>query len=132
MFGGPFPVSIMIDLAFPPMPEQSVQVGDSWERVHARNQVDVGATPTAGNITSHYTLAGFERNDGVWLARLDVASNGDLTGGTDSIGKLEATGFILLGVDDGIVREVSLQESVTADAKRQTTNFRITSVVRGG
>jgi len=147
MFGGAFPVSIMVDFLFPPMPDQPVQVGDAWERVHVRRQVDGGATPTEGSITSRYTFAGFEKRAGAWLARLEVAGSGALVGAdahsetaTDGAGTLEATGFILLGVADGIVREVSLQESVTAPAtmggspgtRRQTTSFHITAVASGG
>jgi hypothetical protein len=143
MFGGAFPVSIMVDFLFPRMPDQPVQVGDGWERVHVRRQVDGGSVLTEGNITSRYKLAGYENHDGVRLARLEVASSGDIgevgAQGSGSTGRLESTGFILLGTLDGSVREASMEESVTISmatgsahgTRRQTTNYRITSIGRG-
>jgi hypothetical protein len=116
MMGGAFPVSALVDHAFLPLPDKAVATRGSWERQWTRRQVD-GNVPTESRVNSRFTLGRTEQREGVRVARVTVTSQGQLTlaggGAWPRAGQVEATGWILVGVEDGIVREVSLEETAT-------------------
>jgi hypothetical protein len=118
MLGGAFPASTLIDYAFPAMPDHAVKTGDSWQHTWTRRQVDA-TSGTLAQITTLYTLLAFEKLDGAVVARVQVSSKGELSADTsagapawEKPGSVQSNGYVLIGVDDGVVREVALEEAV--------------------
>ena len=130
--GGLVPVSVLFDALFPPIPAQPVRVRDSWERTWQRTALDAAAV-TQRPVTARYTLASVETRNGVRLARIGVTIAEPAAGDDAAI---DATGSILIGLDDGIVREAVLTETVAGNgdlggamrAFEQTTNYRLTAI----
>ena len=115
MLGGKFPATVLIDYAFPPVPDHPVKPGDVWEHSWTRRQLDA-TSHTEARVTSRYTLLGFEKLAGTRVARVRVKSSGALgaeAGGPawSKPGSIEANGYLLLGLSDGRVYELSLQET---------------------
>jgi hypothetical protein len=137
------PVHPLLDVVFPAMPSQPVQQGDSWEHEWMRTRTD-GMSVTERSVTTRYTLKEFEALDGETIARIElVSSGGPETNPADSTrpGTMEAQGTLLLDVASGVVRSVTVEETVTGAALfpggiapyRQTTRYRLARQAnRGG
>jgi hypothetical protein len=63
-------------------------------------------------VTSRYTLAALEMRDGETVARVIVSTRGDAVPGLAAAGAVEASGFVVIRVSDGVVLEVSSEETV--------------------
>jgi hypothetical protein len=135
-------VQPLLDVVFPAMPSQPVQEGDSWEHEWMRTRTD-GMSVTERPVTTRYTLKEFEALDGETVARIDlVSSGGPEANPADSTrpGTMEAQGTLLLDIGSGIVRSVTLEETVTGAAVfpggispyRQTTRYRLVRQANGG
>jgi hypothetical protein len=109
--GGAFPLSSLIDPVFPALASRPVRVGDSWEQWWVRRRIDGGAA-SERQVTSRYTLAALEMRDGETVARVIVSTRGDAVPGLAAAGAVEASGFVVIRVSDGVVLEVSSEETV--------------------
>lgn len=138
MMGAPMPVSHIVAHAFPAMPGRPVQAGDRWERTWTREAMD-GVTGTRGQVTGRFRLARIEKVGGRDIARIEVTWHGDSPaapagGQSKPPGPVDGRGTILIGVVDGVVRDVSFEETTTGSALfgpgavgyRQTVSVRVT------
>jgi len=98
MMGGAFPIAMLLDNVFLPMPGAAVSAGDSWERVWSRDMI-LGTGLTRQKITTRFTLERIERQNGRDLARLRFATSDN-----------RLSGVIRIGVGDGIVRDAEIVE----------------------
>jgi hypothetical protein len=132
----------LLDVVFPAMPSQPVEEGDSWTHEWIRTQTD-GVSVTERPVTTRYTLTGFEALDGETVARIDLMSSGGPEASpADSTrpGTMGARGTLLLDVASGIVRSVTLEETVTGAGVfpggiapyRQTTRYHLVRQANGG
>jgi len=126
-FGAPQPVSALIDYGFPPLDTRAVRSGDSWERTWQRRMID-GNRWTETAVTTRLTLDRIDRHGDVTLARITFRTNATGSGGPS------ANGSIVIGVEDGVVREVILEDVASGEWSfgeegvpfRQTTTLRLT------
>jgi hypothetical protein len=126
-FGTPQPVSALIDYVFPALDARAVRTGDSWERGWQRRMID-GNRWTETDVITRLKLDRLESHGGVTLARITFR--------TDAVGDRgpSASGSIVLGVEDGVVREVVLEDLSSGEwsfgedrvAFEQTTTLRLT------
>lgn len=107
-FGAPQPVSALIDYGFPPLDTRTVRSGDSWERTWHRRMID-GNRWTETGVTTRLTLERLEQHGDVTLARITFRTNATESGGPS------ANGSIVIGVEDGVVREVILEDIASGE-----------------
>lgn len=136
--GGAFPLSALIDPVFPALSNRSLRTGESWEHWWVRKQIDGGAA-TERSVTSRYTLAAFETRNGQPVVRVNVSTRGEAVPGLAAAGPLEANGFVLIRASDGVVLEVSSEETVSGAWSfmgedfpyKQTTRLHLTNTSGG-
>jgi hypothetical protein len=109
--GGALPLSALIDQVFPALSASPVRVGDSWEHWWVRVQVD-GAALTERRVASRLTLAALEMRGGKAVARVEVSTRADALPGEQG-GAVVANGVVLIRVEDGVVLELSSEETVS-------------------
>jgi hypothetical protein len=139
VMGGPPPISLVLDRMFPPLPDSAIAVGAAWERSWTERGLEAMSVATR-RVHGRFTLVRVEERDGARLARIEVrttrAADAHAAADSTDTGALESTGTILLGVEDGVVREVTIEERVTGSGMfpgglapfRQTTRYRLTRV----
>jgi hypothetical protein len=126
MMGGAFPVAMLLDNVFPPMPVSAVGTGDSWERVWPRTMI-LGVDLTTQKINTRFTLEKLERQDGHDIARIRITTADNSIAGT-----------LHIGVLDGIVRDAEITETGGGTLSlgggsypyTQTTNIRVDLAAR--
>lgn len=131
-FGGTMPVSVLIDQALPAMSADAVGPGGSWEAESQRRRID-GNTWTIESVVTRYTLEDVERVNGAAVARVAFTMR------RPSSRTLEASGSFVIGVDDGVVRTLELEERVPGTWSFggealpfvQTTTLRLDLVAHG-
>jgi hypothetical protein len=109
--GGALPLAALIEQVFPALSTSPVRVGESWEHWWVRQQVD-GAAVTGRRVASRFTLAALETQAGKAVARIEVSTRADALPG-DRGGAITANGFVRIRVEDGVVLEVSSEETVS-------------------
>jgi hypothetical protein len=139
MMGEPMPMPHFVTHAFPTLSAKGVQPGDRWEASFTRVAMDAN-TETRRPITMRYRLMDVEKQNGADVARIEVTWHGDAPAGTDTreAGAVDGKGFVRIGVVDGVVREVDIEETTSGTARfapgpfryRQTTRVRIASAGR--
>jgi hypothetical protein len=110
-FGGSLPLSALLDYLFQPLPDRAVSAGDRWEHTWVRKQVDGGAVTTR-NVVSRFTVASLERQGAGTVARVNVETRSSDAGGASG-DAFQSSGFFLIGVQDGLVREVSIEDTTS-------------------
>jgi hypothetical protein len=109
--GGALPLSALIEQVFPALSAAPVRVGESWDHWWVREQVD-GAAVTERRVASRFTLAALETRAGKAVARVEVSTRADALPGEQG-GAITAHGLVLIRVEDGVVLEVSSEETVS-------------------
>jgi hypothetical protein len=122
MIEGPVPVSIMLDPLFIPMPDHAVEAGATWEREWRRDWLD-GRTPGEQRMRVRFRFERIEKAGRASVARIAISSPADPAG---------PTGYALVGIEDGVVHEVSIDavSSATLEFGADTFPYRQTSTLR--
>jgi hypothetical protein len=110
--GGSLPLTALIDPAFPGLPQAPVKVGESWEHWWTRTQID-GGELSVRQVATRFTLVALETNGGKTVARIAASTRAAADRSAAGAGAVSAEGFVLIRVEDGVVLEVSSEESVT-------------------
>jgi hypothetical protein len=139
MMGAPMPMPHFVMHAFPTLSAKAVQPGDRWEASLTRVAMD-GITETRRPITARYRLVDITKASGADVARVEVTWHGDVPAGTNArdAGAVDGKGFVRIGVTDGVIREVDVEETTSGTAQfapgpfpyLQTTRVRIAPATR--
>lgn len=142
MLGGEVGPTLLIDYAFPRLPDHPVAAGDTWVDTIERTHVE-GVLSVAAELRAEYALAGWETVNGVRCARIEARVGGDLSGvgerggvSLDYAGRLEGTRVWLFDPASGSLVQMEGEDSTegrmtseSVDAPvRQHTTVRIRAV----
>jgi len=132
---GPPPLSLVLDRMFPVLPDSAVRVGDTWDRAWTETGVEAMTVATR-RVRAQFRLAGIAEQDGARIAHIEIVvrkTPDERAPADTAAGTLEARGAVVMGADDGVVREADYEEVITGSGMfpggrtpfRQTTRYRI-------
>jgi len=91
--GGSVPATLLVDYAFPSLPNTPVSIGSTWTERTTRRQLDASVWVTA-DITTTYTVVGYDAVEGTRCLVIESESTGSTADGSAHGASFEYAGEV--------------------------------------
>lgn len=108
--GSEIPFATLLGQLIPALPMRAARTGDTWERSWTRRSMN-GQERAQHAVTTRYTLEAITQSAGTRVARVRFVT----TSGAGAPPVFKSGGTMLVGADDGVLRELTLEESSTGN-----------------